>query len=79
MQSYRLVTGPEEHLSKAAMDTIRKSPEGSVTLYDTLEQFHQQVEKQYANLAPGGFFLGLNLPLPGVQMDLWCLDILFRT
>ncbi|RSM18497.1 hypothetical protein CDV31_002633 [Fusarium ambrosium] len=57
-QSYRIVTGPENQLSEAAMSTIRKSPEGSVTLVDTLEQFHQEVQKQYANLTPGGFFLG---------------------
>ncbi|KAM0438528.1 hypothetical protein ACHAPT_001277 [Fusarium lateritium] len=57
-QSYRIVAGPEDQLSKAAIDTIRKSPEGAVTLVDTLEQFHEEVQKQYANLTPGGFFLG---------------------
>ncbi|KAL2671475.1 hypothetical protein Neosp_014065 [[Neocosmospora] mangrovei] len=57
-QSYRIVAGPEGKLSEAAMSTIRNSPEGSVTLVDTLEQFHQEVQKQYADLTPGGFFLG---------------------
>ncbi|KAJ3540641.1 hypothetical protein NM208_g1554 [Fusarium decemcellulare] len=57
-QSSRLVAGPEDQLSDAAMERIRQSPKGSVTMVDTLEQFHEEVSKQYFNLTPGGFFLG---------------------
>ncbi|KAH6867730.1 hypothetical protein B0T10DRAFT_419426 [Thelonectria olida] len=57
-QSYRLVAGPESQLSEAAMTMIRQTPTGSVTLVDTLDQFHHEVRNQYFNLTPGGFFLG---------------------
>ncbi|KAM5343548.1 hypothetical protein ACJ41O_012085 [Fusarium nematophilum] len=57
-QDYRLIAGPEDQLSKAAMDMIAQTPAGSVTLVDTLEQFHYEVQQQYANITPGGFFLG---------------------
>ncbi|KAF4974574.1 hypothetical protein FZEAL_8546 [Fusarium zealandicum] len=57
-QAYRLVTGPKDQLSKAALDKIKQAPKGSVAMVDTLEQFHYEVEQQYSNLTPGGFFLG---------------------
>ncbi|CAM1501236.1 Fc.00g103980.m01.CDS01 [Cosmosporella sp. VM-42] len=57
-QTYRLVAGPEDELSQAALDMISQTPAGSVTLVNTLDQFYHEVQQQYAGLTPGGFFLG---------------------
>ncbi|KAK7422996.1 hypothetical protein QQX98_001286 [Neonectria punicea] len=45
-------------LVEAALETISNAPLGSVTMVDTLAQFNYGVQQQYADLNPGGFFLG---------------------
>ncbi|PGG98562.1 hypothetical protein GX51_06759 [Blastomyces parvus] len=57
-QSFRLIAGPKSQLSEAALQRISAAPPGSVTFAETLSQFDFEVRRQFANLTPGGFFLG---------------------
>ncbi|PGH04463.1 hypothetical protein AJ80_08516 [Polytolypa hystricis UAMH7299] len=57
-QQSRLVIGPRDQLPETALKIISEAPPGAVTYVDSLIQFNQEVQRQYANLTPGGFFLG---------------------
>ncbi|KAF2689107.1 ABC transporter [Lentithecium fluviatile CBS 122367] len=56
--NYRLVAGPRTQLSEAAMQRITQAPPGSVTVVETLDEFHSAVQQKFGELMPGGFFLG---------------------
>ncbi|KAF2188997.1 P-loop containing nucleoside triphosphate hydrolase protein [Zopfia rhizophila CBS 207.26] len=56
--AYKLVAGPQAQLSEAALQRISQAPPGAVTFVETLDQFNMEVERQFGNLTPGGFFLG---------------------
>ena len=69
--NYDLVVGPSSKLSAAALDIIASTlpsgesgPDGlssleqSLHLVDTLEDFNNYIDQNYANVTPGGFFLG---------------------
>ncbi|OJD12107.1 hypothetical protein AJ78_07243 [Emergomyces pasteurianus Ep9510] len=57
-QSFRLIAGPMSQLSEIALQKISEAPPGSVTYVENLSQFDYEVQRQFANLTPGGFFLG---------------------
>ncbi|EQL35487.1 hypothetical protein BDFG_02714 [Blastomyces dermatitidis ATCC 26199] len=57
-QSFRLIAGPKSQLSEVAHQRISEAPPGSVNFVETLSQFDYEVRRQFANLTPGGFFLG---------------------
>lgn len=56
--SIKMVTGPEDQLSDAALDVISEAPPGAITYVDTLDDFYADVQHRSSDLMPGGFFLG---------------------
>ncbi|KAK5095484.1 hypothetical protein LTS08_008126 [Lithohypha guttulata] len=72
--NYRLVAGPSAQLTPEVLQRFAQSLPGSggsgdanltqllqaVTLVDTLDDFNNQINTRFANITPGGFFLGTN-------------------
>lgn len=70
--NYQLVAGPSSRVTSGALQAFvaTLSAGGSsssqnttqllsaVTLVDTLEEFNDQINRRFANITPGGFFLG---------------------
>lgn len=75
--NYDLVVGPSSKIGPAALNTIASTlpgggsgPNGlsalaqSVHVVDTLDDFNRYIDRNYANVTPGGFFLGEGTSLP---------------
>lgn len=70
--SYNLVVGPSSKLPRAALAQFAQSLPGagepgstnltgfieSLHMVDTLDEFHNYIDARFANVTPGGFFLG---------------------
>ncbi|KAF2731136.1 ABC transporter [Polyplosphaeria fusca] len=54
---YKLVAGPRELISEAALQQIAKGSADAVTMVKSLDEFHTEVAKQFGSLVPGGFWL----------------------
>ena len=71
---FRLIAGPSALLTPAAVQRFTRSLPGgsstaganttrllqSLTLVDTLDAFNEQISTRFANVTPGGFFIGDN-------------------
>lgn len=75
---YQLVAGPSSQLTPEVLQAFARTLPGgngdgstnltkllqSVTMVDTLDDFNNQINTRFANITPGGFFLGQNGQAP---------------
>lgn len=80
MINYQLVAGPSAQLTPQVLQGFANTLPGSsgggttnltellqsITLVDTLDDFNNQVNTRFANVTPGGFFLGQNGNAPTI-------------